>query len=468
VSHSRHPVDDDALAFALLGLRFRDPVTEAEFRRWFVLDAVPFMRLAIAASAIGWLFSWLGLGVGIPHAFQPVTPWVLGGAVPLLILGYWASRHPGPLMLVGTGLVNAIGGFIAVWPISFRALDSPHLASLVLIIFAFFAFTIFRLPPIIAAPAVGSYVVLHQVLVLRAHAHHELTTPDVWIDSAIPWVAYVTGVVVCCVLSRLSREAYRRERVIEEQQRVIAAERERAELLLRNVLPDVVAEQLKNSDEPIADFFPEVTVLFADIVGFTAMAAHVPPRDLVALLNEVFSTFDALTAGRGVEKIKTIGDAYMAVAGVPEPRPDHVEAIADLALDMRGAVGGITERTGVKIQCRFGLATGPAVAGVIGQHRFAYDLWGNTVNMAARMESHGTAGRIQVTTEVCDRLRATHVFEARHPIDVKGIGMMSTWYLEARRPVDRSAQDATLLGQPADAEHHPVGDDADGAADGQQ
>jgi adenylate cyclase len=434
VTPARRAVEDEALALELAGLRFRDPTTEAAYRRWFVLDSVPFVRLALGAAAIGWLISWLGLGLGIRNTFGPVSPWILAGVVPLLVVAYWASRHPGPEMLVVSGLVNAIGGVIAIWPISFHVLHSPHLSSLVLVIFAFFAFTIFRLPPTIAAPSVASYAVLHQVLVVREHAHGKLDTTDVWIDSTVPWVAFVMGLLVCCVLSRLSREAYRREVVIDQQQNLIVAEQKRSDALLRNVLPDRVAEQLKSSDEPIADFFPEVTVLFADIVGFTALAAVAQPRDLVALLNDIFSTFDALTRARGVEKIKTIGDAYMAVAGVPEPRPDHVETIADLALEMRAALAGIRGRTGVDVECRLGLATGPAVAGVIGQQRFSYDLWGHTVNMAARLESHGVAGRIQVGSDVCTRLQGTHVLEPRGAVDLKGIGPVETWFLEARCP----------------------------------
>jgi class 3 adenylate cyclase len=434
VTPTRRAVDDEALALELAGLRFRDPATEADYRRWFVLDSVPFVRVALVAAAIGWLISWLGLGLGIRNSFGQVTPWVLAGVVPLLIVAYWASRHPGPQMLVVSGVVNAIGGVIAIWPISFHVLHSPHLSSLVLVIFAFFAFTIFRLPPAIAAPSVASYAVLHQVLVLREHAHGKSSITDVLIDSTVPWVACVMGLLVCCVLSRLSREAYRREVVIDQQQNVIVAEQRRSDALLRNVLPDRVAEQLKTSDEPIADFFPEVTVLFADIVGFTALAALAPPRDLVALLNDIFSTFDALTRIRGVEKIKTIGDAYMAVAGVPEPRADHVETIADLALEMRAALDGIRERTGVPIECRLGMATGPAVAGVIGQQRFSYDLWGQTVNLAARLESHGVAGRIQVASDVGTKLQRTHVLEPRGAVDLKGIGPVETWFLEARCP----------------------------------
>jgi class 3 adenylate cyclase len=353
--------------------------------------------------------------------------------LPLLVVLWLSTVRPRRGMLLISGVVNALGGMIAVWPVAFDTAGSPHLAALVAVLFAYFAFTIFRLPPSIAGPATLTYTVVNQVLAIRAHGHGRLSTRDTVIDSVIPWVAFATGLLVCAVLMRLSREAYRRERVIERQGEVIAAERERSDLLLRNVLPDAVAEQLKNSDEPIAEYFDEVTVLFADICGFTEMATRVPPRELVELLNDVFSTFDALTGARGAEKIKTIGDAYMVVAGIPTPRPDHVATMADLALDMRDSLEGIEHRTGVAISCRFGLATGPAVAGVIGRNRFAYDLWGNTVNMAARMESHGEIGRIQVTSEVRDRLATSHLFTARGSIPVKGVGAIETWFLEGRR-----------------------------------
>ncbi|MDT4915564.1 MAG: adenylate cyclase [Pseudonocardiales bacterium] len=442
VVSTRREIEDPALAVELAGLRFRDAVTEANFRRWFALEAMPFARLAVGASAIGWFIALVGLGIGIPGTFWPTSGWVLGAIVPLLGIAFWATFHPGRRMLVVGGCVNAVGGVIAIWPISFHALDSPHLASFVAIIFALFAFTIFRLPPLVAAPAVAVYLVLHQVLILHAHAQGDLSAEETWIDSLIPWIAYLTGLLVCCVLSALSRDAYRRERVIDKQQQVIEAERERSDALLRNVLPDQVADRLKNSDEPIADFFPEVTVLFADIVGFTGLATRLPPRELVAMLGDVFSRLDTLTAARGAEKIKTIGDAYMAVAGVPEPRADHVETMADLALDMRDAIAGMEQHTGLAVVCRFGLATGPAVAGVIGQQRFAYDLWGNTVNLAARMESHGVAGRIQVTAEVHERLTSTHILEARGSVDIKGAGRMETWFLEGRAASEQAAPEA--------------------------
>ena len=429
----RHPIDDDELTLERAGLRFRHPPTEADFRRWFVHEAVPYLRLATIASALGWLAGYAGLGIGIPDTLSRSTLWLVGAIVPLIVVLWLVTVRPRRGTLLVSGVINAIGGVIAVWPISFDTADSPHLSALVAVLFAYFAFTIFRLPPSIGGPAAATYTTVHQVLVLHAHAQGRITTRDAVIDSVIPWVAFATGLLVCCVLMRLSREAYRRERVIEQQGEVIAAERERSDMLLRNVLPDAVAEQLKNSDEPIAEYFDAVTVLFADICGFTALATEIPPRELVGLLNEVFSTFDALTAAREVEKIKTIGDAYMAVAGIPVPRSDHAVVMADLALDMRQSLADIERQTGTAVSCRFGLATGPAVAGVIGRNRFAYDLWGNTVNMAARMESHGEIGRIQVTAELYERLAPTHVFTPRGEIDVKGVGAMRTWFLDGRR-----------------------------------
>lgn len=429
---TRHRVEDTSLALERAGLRFRDPETESAYRTWFALDAVSYLRLAVVSSSLGWFVAWLALAFALPDQLARTSGWVFGGIMPLLVVGYWVSYYPGRVMLVVSALINLAGGIIAVWPLASGAANSPHLASLSAVMFVFFACTVFRVPPGLAAAAIAGYLVTLQVLILQSHGRHELTANETWFDSVVPWVACVLGILICCVLTRLSREAYRRERVIEHQQAVIVAEQERSEALLHNVLPDPIAEQLKKSDEPIAEFFPEVTVVFADIVGFTGLATRMPPRDLVALLNDVFSRFDALTAAHGAEKIKTIGDAYMAVSGVPEPCADHVERIADLAIDMRREIRAYGQRAGIAIDCRFGIATGPAVAGVIGQKRFAYDLWGTTVNTSARMEQHGVAGRIQVTDAVRARLEATHAFSARGAIEVKGAGAMDTWFLDGR------------------------------------
>ena len=171
-------------------------------------------------------------------------------------------------------------------------------------------------------------------------------------------------------------------------------------------------------------------MLFADLVGFTSLSLDRSPRELLELLNVVFSAFDGLVAELGLEKIKTIGDAYMAVAGVPVPRADHVQAAAALALRMQEEIRLLNARLGTAIQIRIGIHTGSVVAGVIGRHKFAYDLWGDTVNTASRMESHSLPGRIHISPAVEQRLRALHRCVPRGEIEIKGIGPMATFFLE--------------------------------------
>lgn len=215
-------------------------------------------------------------------------------------------------------------------------------------------------------------------------------------------------------------------------ERLLASAKEDSERLLRSVLPESIADRLKRSPGIIADSFAEATVLFADVVGFTHLAARMAAADLVSVLNRVFSRFDAIAAAHGAEKIKTIGDAYMVVAGVPTARPDHVEVVADVAIAMRDAIREVSADAGVSMELRLGMHTGPVVAGVIGTHKFLYDLWGDTVNTASRMESHGVVGAIQVTEAVKDRLAAHYRFEDRGVSAIKGKGDMRTFLLAGR------------------------------------
>lgn len=205
----------------------------------------------------------------------------------------------------------------------------------------------------------------------------------------------------------------------------LAAERARSEALLLNVLPASIARRLLAGEKPIADRFDEVTVLFSDIVGFTKVSEKTPPAELVALLDDLFSAFDVEIHRLGLEKIKTIGDAYMVAGGIPTPRPDHVEAIVELGLAMARILDERTDRYGLSI--RIGVHTGPVVAGVIGHQKFTYDLWGDTVNTASRMESHGVPGRVHVSAAVEERLRGRFAFESRGTIEVKGKGPMQTF-----------------------------------------
>lgn len=207
-----------------------------------------------------------------------------------------------------------------------------------------------------------------------------------------------------------------------------------AERLLRNVLPDAIADRLKDEPGPIAEDFPEATVLFADIVDFSGLSARMRPDALVRFLNEVFTSFDRIVERRGVEKIKTIGDAYMAVAGLPVPRSDHVDRALVVAYEMLAEAERRGGEPGGAFRVRIGVATGPVVAGVIGESKFAYDLWGDPVTLASRMESHGVPGRIHVTGAVVRAAAGSEWrFESRGEIEVKGHGSMETWFLTPPR-----------------------------------
>jgi guanylate cyclase len=222
----------------------------------------------------------------------------------------------------------------------------------------------------------------------------------------------------------------------------LRTEQEKSELLLLNILPSAIAERLKASSQTIADHFDAASILFADVVDFTPLSQRLPPAETVGILDRLFSKFDALVERHGLEKIKTIGDCYMAASGVPDPDPDHARKAALLALDMRDvlATWPVAGQSGLAL--RIGINSGPVVAGVIGRKRFLYDLWGDAVNTASRMESHGTPGEIQITHATYELLKDEFVCRPRGTIIVKGKGEMETWYLEGKRSDDRRAKAA--------------------------
>jgi len=215
---------------------------------------------------------------------------------------------------------------------------------------------------------------------------------------------------------------------IKERER-LARENER---LLLNILPPPIADRLRDGEPLIADRFDDVTLLFADIVEFTRLSASMSPQELVGVLNEVFSVFDGLVDRYGLEKVKTIGDAYMVVGGMPERSDDHPQRVVAMALDLAESVARIDAATRLGITFRIGIHCGPVVAGVIGTRKFIYDVWGDTVNMASRMESLGVPGRVHVTPAMADRLSGLFDLEFRGPIEVKGKGMTPTWFVLRR------------------------------------
>jgi class 3 adenylate cyclase len=240
-------------------------------------------------------------------------------------------------------------------------------------------------------------------------------------------------------------EAVRARHALGREHRLLVAEQDRSERLLLNVLPAPVADRLKQDEAVIADRFPEVTVLFADLVDFTRSSDQSSPERVVQVLNDLFTAFDRLARRHRLEKIKTIGDAYMVAGGLPEPRPEHARAVAEMALAMRDEASRHLDPAGQPLQVRIGIDTGPVVAGVIGTTKFSYDLWGDTVNTASRMESHGVEGCIQVTERTYRRLKDRYEFQRRGPIQVKGKGELVTYLLLGGRRVN-SVQDEGSTG----------------------
>jgi class 3 adenylate cyclase/tetratricopeptide (TPR) repeat protein len=253
-----------------------------------------------------------------------------------------------------------------------------------------------------------------------------------------------------------NREILRQQEVLTEQSREIELTNTalqmaitQADKLLLNVLPAPIAERMKRGETRIADHFDNAAVLFADIAGFTELSSTVQPQELVEILDGVFSEFDAIAARYGVEKIKTIGDGYMVVAGVPQPLDNNCEAMAHVALEMHDAITRFNRARRTQLAVRIGIHVGPVVAGVIGKNKFSYDLWGDTVNTASRMESYSEAGKIHVSDEVCHALRGHFVLEPRGEIAVKGKGVMQTWFLVGR--AEQSAPTSARINATTDA-----------------
>lgn len=284
----------------------------------------------------------------------------------------------------------------------------------------------------------------------------ELTVPH---DRGLgpPWTltaGFITAVATSAVM--IIATIWYTLREIERAEAAMEAEYQRSEQLLANILPATIAARLKDpSRTVIADKYDDASILFADIAGYTKRASDTAPAELVRFLDRLYTDLDALVDRHGLEKVKTSGDSYMVVSGVPIPRSDHLEALASLALDMAHAVADLKDSQGRDVPLRIGMAAGPVVAGVVGARKFFYDVWGDAVNVAARMETTDVEGRIQVPDNVYERLHDSFVLEERGHVDIKGKGIMHTWYLVGHRAgsgrIVRSADGVTPSGSPTSA-----------------
>lgn len=417
-------IANDPFRMNRLTLRFADADAEAVFVDEQARKAVRPVRIALACLA-ALSVSYYVLTI---HVFQSIMVGIgstallrtMIGSLVVYCVAYALTFHRGFLkrqqviMFILACLVS-VGITRAAARLPLEVLESRGFTMIVT--YTFFIYSVFRLrfPQATLAGWLGA------VLFVGYLYGMDLMSPTATGRSALLLgIANFGGMLLCYQMDVSARREFTAMRLLD-------AERERSERLLLNILPAPIAERLKASEDSIAEHSEGVTVLFADIVGFTSLSASKTPQALVELLNRIFSEFDALADLHGLEKIKTIGDAYMAVAGLPNPYPDHAARAAHMALAMLDAVARVSAATGEDLSIRIGLHSGPVVAGVIGRRKFTYDLWGDTVNVASRMESHGLAGTIQCSEATAALLEGVCGLQARGSIDIKGRGSMSTY-----------------------------------------
>jgi adenylate cyclase len=407
---------------AKIGALSEDAPDERLAKATLILSVVLEGGLSTVWVVLYWLLG-LPISAAIPFGYQV---FVVISLIQFARTKRWVLFRTAQLvmsLLLPFLLQWSLGGFVASSAVAVWAFTSP-LGALVF------------LGPRRAAPWFLAFVAL---IVGSSILDPHLVSKVADIPSGIRLAFFALNIVGVAastyfILQYFVRERDRAMASLDREHRLLQVEREKSERLLLNVLPQAIADRLKEDGGVIAERFEEITVLFADVAGFTPLAGRMEPEAVVELLNELFTRFDALAEGQGLEKIKTIGDAYMVAGGLPTPRPDHAEAVAEMALRMREAAERVAAETGHALSVRIGIDTGPVVAGVIGRAKFSYDLWGDTVNTASRMESHGLPGSIQVTERTYRRLKDRYRLEERGTIDVKGKGEMRTYLLLGRNP----------------------------------
>lgn len=396
--------------YACIGVLETDSSEEALRKQTLVLFATVITLLSTVWVTTYWM---LGLRVpaSIPFAYQVISIANLATFAKKKRYRSFRTCQLGLTLALPFLLQLSLGGFIASSGVVLWSFTAPLGALL---------FASRR----DAARWFGAFCGL---ILLAAALEASIATTDADVPGEVATSFFALNMIGVTGTSFLLLHYFVRER--DRAAALVAAERERSERLLLNVLPAPIAERLKSGESPIADRAPEVGVLFADIVSFTPLSETIPPDQIIGLLDEVFTRFDELAAEHGLEKIKTIGDAYMVASGLLHENPRHAVDLAEVALEMRATI----EQT-QRLEVRIGIDIGPVVAGVIGRRKFSYDLWGDTVNTAARMESHGIPGAIQVTERAYHHLARMPFFVLceRGVIDVKGKGPMRTYLLLER------------------------------------
>ncbi|TVQ18584.1 MAG: adenylate/guanylate cyclase domain-containing protein [Leptolyngbya sp. DLM2.Bin15] len=400
----------------------RDSRSYRARRRHFMHRRLTFsLQLAIVAYGTFMLYTLLKVGNGLVETADGWL-WMAAGSVLgltvcwLLLKTVWGRQHP-DVLFVATAWIITLGE--QLWA-TINGFALPAMYSWTLVFLVLAAMIPVRWPLHLLTQA-GVLIYYYGVNGLLG-----LTVPEAIAQDSRQVLYFFWFFGICNIAVYLYEKLQRSEF---QALKSLRQERDRSERLLLNILPATVVRQLKQEHRTIAESFAEASVLFADVVSFTELSTGIPPQALVQILNEIFSEFDRLADKHALEKIKTIGDSYMVVGGLPVEDPEHLEAIAEMALDMQTAIAQFSLKDGQPLQIRIGINVGPVVAGVIGMKKFIYDLWGDTVNVASRMESQGIAGGIQVTEAVYQRLSDRYDFQPRGSVEIKGKGAMTTYLL---------------------------------------
>jgi class 3 adenylate cyclase len=412
-----------------LTLGFVDAELERAFQVQKAIEGLPGLRIGLAAAAILWAVAGalMPLITAVPPSrLRPVFLLMIAANAVGLVLSRWASTLDRQHAIGASA--NTLAGvailFLALLTDLFERYAAPGLMLMTI-----FAFMVLRIRFVAALLAALICAVAFAVIAAGrpqggSHA----------MDMFLLYSGVGVAAAAAYVLESGSRQLFYQRRMIAEQQLALEREKEKSDRLLLNVFPAPIAARLREEHSALAEGFEDATVLFADLVGFTALTERLAPAELVGILDTLFSRFDDLAGRHGVEKIKTIGDAYMVAGGVPERCADHAERVVAMGLEMLQTVELFARETGRPLALRVGVHSGPVVAGVIGKRKFIYDLWGDTVNTASRMESHGIEGAVHVSAETFRRVSHRFHAEDRGEISVKGKGLMTTHLLVPAAP----------------------------------
>jgi len=410
-----------------LSLRFVEPELERSYQLHAGAESHGGLRIITGATAILWLAAAFLIPIDTNISRDVATPiaMVMSGIGALFFLGA-AHAHTLDQQHAVATVLTAGNGLVILWLAAAGGVLPGYGVSAVLLLFAYGFVSRTRF----IFAALRSIVIGTGFIIAAANYSRP---GSLLVDLFILCAATFGTLLALRLLEQSRRRVFHQDLVIAEQSAALAHEKEQSDRLLLNVLPEGISARLRQGELTIADKYPAVSVLFADIVGFTPLAARLSPAEVIELLSSLFASFDELVGERGLEKIKTIGDAYMVAAGLPEPMADHAERAVDLGLAMIDAASrvGPVSRDGCVL--RIGVHSGPVVAGVIGRRKFAFDVWGDTVNVASRLESQGLPGRVHISRATWLLVRDRFEAEPRGPLRLRGLGAIQTYAVTGRR-----------------------------------